>query len=151
MAKSIINFWDRIQKNGDCWEWTGAISHNGYGLTTRKNKSVSTHRLAYELVYGPIPDGLIVCHKCDNKRCIRPDHLFAGTHKDNTLDAVKKNRLNTSKGSSHYLAKLNEDKVREIRRLRKQGMSHIEIAKIFNIHSSLSCQITTGTAWRHIT
>lgn len=76
-----------------CWNWTGFINPKGYGQLSFKRRTVRAHRLAWALAYGPIPDGLCVCHRCDNRRCVRPDHLFIGTNLDNMRDMVAKGRL----------------------------------------------------------
>lgn len=91
-------FWDKVNKTDDCWNWTGAVINSGYGtFFIAKVNGVSrlklAHRVAWELANGPIPEGLFVLHRCDNRRCVRPDHLFLGTAKDNTHDAMRKGRL----------------------------------------------------------
>ena len=87
-------FWARVSKTDNCWEWTGSKSR-GYGSFSmgREYGTKRSHRMSYEMAYGPIPEGLFVCHHCDNPGCVRPDHLFVGTHADNMLDAIKKGRL----------------------------------------------------------
>ena len=89
-------FWLRVKKGKKCWEWQGGISPSGYGRMHCLNLEVPSHRLAYLLSVGDIPPSLLVLHHCDNKRCVRPRHLFVGTVKDNSLDALKKGRLNLS-------------------------------------------------------
>lgn len=86
-------FWPRVLKTDKCWEWTGGLDRQGYGKFYNQRGAPRAHRFSYELAFGPIPQGKLVCHHCDNPKCIRPDHLFIGTHKDNTQDAVRKNRL----------------------------------------------------------
>lgn len=76
----------------DCWNWTGQVSSDGYGKITRANRSVRAHRLAYEVWNGPIPEGLLVRHTCDNTLCINPQHLLTGTPKDNTRDMIERGR-----------------------------------------------------------
>lgn len=100
--KSIDSFWSYVDKSGDgCWPWTAGYSGPGYGVFHSKG----THRVAYELAYGEIPVGKLICHKCDNPACCRPDHLFVGTHKDNSQDMTKKGRargLNSGKTICKY-------------------------------------------------
>ena len=86
-------FWSYVKKTATCWLWTGAVSTDGYGKTTRHGKTMRAHRLAWELTNGEIPRGKIVCHNCDVPLCCRPGHMFVGTPRDNTLDALAKGRL----------------------------------------------------------
>ena len=103
----------KINKTNGCWEWQGS-KRNGYGRmiigsrTDGTRKTVSTHRLSYELHYGEIPQGMEICHKCNNPCCINPDHLFAGTRQDNIDDRERKGRNNPPKGEKHAKAKLTE-------------------------------------------
>jgi len=85
--------YDRTEKDeNDCWNFKGAL-RNGYGAIKYKGKICGTHRVSFEIANGKIPDGLLVCHKCDNKKCVNPNHLFLGTYKDNTQDCLKKGRM----------------------------------------------------------
>jgi len=79
-------------REGDCLVFTGSRNKAGYGVTQFQNYKSVAHRIAYALTNGPIPKGLLVCHKCDNPPCINPEHLFLGTHKDNALDMHAKGR-----------------------------------------------------------
>lgn len=97
-------FWSRMDKSKECWPWIGKLNReNGYGQV-RISGTIRpvVHRVAWELTYGPIPEGLLVCHHCDNPACCRPDHLFLGTMKDNIQDAVKKGRVGAQKYPDRY-------------------------------------------------
>lgn len=85
-------FWSRVQKTDGCWDWTAALSHYGYGEFYLGETSYRAHRVSWILLCGEIPPGLCVCHHCDNRKCVRPDHLFLGTHNDNMQDMKQKDR-----------------------------------------------------------
>lgn len=90
-------FWPKVQITANpnkCWEWAGGLSPNGYGVigSSSSGDRYSAHRLAYKLTHGDIPDGLFVLHKCDNRKCCNPNHLWAGTHLENVSDMMAKHR-----------------------------------------------------------
>jgi hypothetical protein len=144
---------------GPCWIWTGCISTSGhrYGLMGYRYITNSTHRIAWVLENGDIPNKLHVLHKCDEPSCCRPSHLFLGTNRDNTLDRTRKGR--TAKGirhgshthperrpigETHGRTKLSSDDVREIRRMRKEGVAGTEIARRFGRSFSAIYMILAG-------
>lgn len=122
-----------VSRSG-CWEWTGGKSH-GYGQVRVHevwgSDPVYVHRLSYILHHGPIPDGLNVCHHCDNTVCFNPEHLFLGTHADNVADMVAKRRHGI--GIANGMAKLTDQQVKAIRVLKAEGISQREIAKMFGV------------------
>lgn len=89
----MLRFFDKIEKTDTCWNFKGASRGNGYGAFKLSGKVVDAHRVSYMLHHGDIPDGLQVCHSCDNRKCVNPDHLFLGTGKDNMQDCKNKGRI----------------------------------------------------------
>ena len=109
-------FWRSVDTSGDCWLWTACLWPNGYGRISVKGRAVGTHRVAYELAYGPIPTGMFVCHKCDVPACVNPDHLFLGTNTDNVRDMWAKGR---GKGLDPHNGKLTRfQRVQAVERVR---------------------------------
>lgn len=87
-------FWEKVDRSGDCWAWIGHVGSEGYGYFRMPKRPVYAHRMSYELANGAIPDGLVVMHKCDNPRCVRPEHLALGTQSENIRDCFKRGRAN---------------------------------------------------------
>lgn len=144
-------FWSRVEKTEACWLWTGLLSWKGYGITAVHQRHVGAHRLAYELAYGPIPPGMFICHHCDNRRCVRPDHLFLGTAQDNTDDMLRKGRESWAVGERGGLAVLTEAQVREAReRYRRGEGSHRSLALEYGISKGAMCHILTYRTWKHV-
>ena len=94
--KTRVNVPDNWETIDVCWEWNANKDRDGYGRISDRKKQYKSHRVSWEICYGPIPEGLLVLHKCDNPSCVNPNHLFLGTHKDNTIDMFNKGRENVS-------------------------------------------------------
>ena len=143
-------FWPKVDIRGpdDCWEWLAGKNYKGYGILMRK-ESKKAHRIAYELTYGPIPNGLHICHHCDNPGCMNPTHLFAGTDMDNTADCIRKGRF--IKGEQNGQAKLTSEQVLSIRGEYSQGnTSYPKLGVKYNVDPSTIGKIINQETWRHI-
>jgi hypothetical protein len=142
-------FWRNVQCNiGGCWVWTGDSVLQNYGVIYYQKKSWRTSRLIWTMMHGSIPDGLFVCHKCDNPRCVNPAHLFLGTHDDNVADKVAKSRQ--ARGEGFGRSKLTDDAVREIRSLYASGVNSVEIGKRFGIDKSTAWAVIKRVTWKHV-
>lgn len=148
-------FWSRVDRTGECWNWTGSGKGvgAGYGQISRggdKGQSVLVHRLSWELHNGEIPNGLHVLHRCDNPRCVRPDHLFLGTNADNMADKVSKRRHRTPNGEGNGSAKLTTEAVFQIRSQYESGLSQSNIAAAFGVSQTLVSAIVRRRLWAHV-
>lgn len=152
-------FWSHVDKAGGCWLWQGALYPNGYGVASRMDRTQTTaHRIAWELTNGPIPDGLLVLHHCDNRRCVNPAHLFLGTQQDNMDDMWAKgrgatgNRLNhpSQQGENNRAAQLTGAQVREIKTCLERGMRQCDVMRRFGLTRSNVWAIAHGVSWAHI-
>ncbi len=139
----------------DCKEWLGAVRSDGYGIFQiadggpRYTSSHYAHRVSYELFVSDIPKGLCVLHKCDNRKCVNPDHLFIGTNKDNTADMMKKERGALKRGSKNPCAKLTESNIKDIFDF-SGTLSQREIAKKFNVTQGLITNILNHRSWKTV-
>jgi hypothetical protein len=147
------HFWSRVDRSGDgCWLWQGTIGNRGYGRTSYQNRTIGAHRLAWIYARGHIPDGQVVCHRCDNPPCVRPDHLFLGTFADNSADMVRKGRaVNGPKGVTHPFAKFTEDQVREIRRrYASADVSTHQLAREYGVGAMTIWRVATHRSYRSV-
>ena len=161
-------FWSRVDKRGPkipyvwgrCWVWNRYLnSTSGYGMvrptTARGQKEFATltaHRVAWELVYVPIPAGVLVLHRCDNRACVRPSHLFLGDDKANSEDMKQKGRERKAHGEEQHLAKLTARKVRQIRKERKKTLPTPlkRLAKRHDVSMVAVSWAATGKTWAHV-
>lgn len=155
-------FWARVNKTATCWIWTGSISRtDGYGVHHRPTGYKMAHRVAYELTHGPIPDGLIAMHACDNPPCVNPDHLQLGTKLDNNRDSMAKGRRRTTppRGENeNHSRKLTWADVLEIRRrhplplpttTRPKGHTLTGTARDMGVCVSTVRHIALGVKWKY--
>jgi hypothetical protein len=165
-------FWAKVNKNGpvpahrpelgECWLWTAKKNHSGYGMIREGGQETSflqAHRYSWMLHYGRIPEDKLVCHKCDTPLCIRPEHLFIGTAKDNTQDAIRKGRM--SIGEANPRATLTDFDVALIRhkysiapvstggKKKKRGVLQ-RLASAFGVSKATIINIVSGQTWKHL-
>lgn len=148
-------FWQNVVKGtgDDCWLWTGGTTEAGYGQLSiggRGGKLVYAHRFSFSLHFTESIEGKEVCHDCDNPPCVRPDHLFAGTHTNNMADAASKGRLpgNGLKGDSHPLSKLTSEQVETIRaRYKEGGVLQRVLAAEFSVTQRTISRIVLHQNW----
>jgi hypothetical protein len=145
-------FWLNVGVSDDtsaCWEWKISRFKSGYGKTQISQKTERSHRVAYIIQNGNIPDGLHVLHTCDNRACCNPNHLFLGTQQDNMIDKVRKGKQ--IRGETHPLSKLLDEQIREIRdRYSKGGITHNELALEFGVCRRAIGKIINKKHWKHI-
>ena len=145
--------WKRTARDGDCWVWQGCKDGGGYGTISVGGRPLKTHRLAWQLTYGAIPAGMLVCHHCDRPSCINPQHPFLGTNADNMQDKVRKGRRNGGggwhkiRGGNNGSAKLTEKQVAAMRALHCQGVSERRVASSFGISKSQVHRIVCHQNW----
>jgi hypothetical protein len=148
-------FWALVEKGPGCWNWKGCDDgQQGYGRIKYEQRNIGAHRASWLLHFGEIPDGLHVCHGCDNPKCVRPEHLFLGTNEENRADCVAKGRqkCGDNRGSRHGMSKVTEVDVKAIRAAyipQKHG-NKAKIAAQFGISESAVVQIIWRKRWQHL-
>lgn len=136
-----------------CMLWTGTLRGRKpqlYGDICVNRKHLYAHRYAWERVHGPVPVGMIVCHRCDEPRCCNVEHLFLGTNADNSADMVAKGRNRPKRGSKNSMAKMTESSVREMRALYASGVPQIELRRMFGLSAGNTFRIVHGLRWTHV-
>lgn len=156
-AKDRERFWGKVHKGGPvpehcselgrCWEWT-ACTQYGYGQfgLSRPRRLELTHRYSWELANGPAGE-MCVLHKCDNRRCVNPAHLFLGTRTDNMADKVRKGRQSRGENAGTVLT---AETVRQIREWRARGISRYRIAKMLALSQGTIAAVIQGRTWKHV-
>lgn len=146
-------FWAKVQKAGpdECWDWTGDTADTGYGQVRLNGRRIGAHRMSV-MLDGRNPAGLLVCHSCDNRACVNPQHLWVGTYSDNLRDAYQKGRRPPSfpepcRGERHGGAKLTVDRVRAIR---ASADSHSALGRLYGVSEGTIRRARDGTTWGHV-
>jgi hypothetical protein len=144
-AAIVERFMAKVSKNADtgCWDW-GSTVVGQYGAFTISNKLKKAHRVSYCIHIGDIGCGLIVCHRCDNPLCVNPEHLFIGTHKDNSRDMSSKGRVSSRHGELHPMGRLTID---DVDRIRSSDMNSADAAEMFGVHRTHINRIRSGSRW----
>lgn len=169
LERSAGRFWSKVDKSGECWTWRAGFNPAGYGKFKLsydgKSHTVPSHRVSFMLSNGSIPTGMVVCHKCDNPKCVNPSHLWLGTPAENMVDKVEKGRQarghslsmaiagkikNQVRGTRCHSAILNERNIIEIREMIFAGMTQREVARMFGVSFQTICNIVNRKSWRHV-
>lgn len=156
-------FWAKINKNGPvpphlpelgpCWMWTGSVfeKRGGYGqFAVKHGVVVRAHRFSWELHFGPIPEGVWILHRCDVRRCCRPDHLFSGNGQSNSDDMKSKGRERKAIGVENGKSFLDEDTIRLIRHEHEHGLGYKRLSFRFGISPSHAREIVKRHIWNHV-
>ena len=152
MSKLTERFWSKVDGNdpNECWNWTAGKQANGYGAFVYAGKTRYAHRFSWLLHFGTIPEGMFVCHHCDNPGCVNPKHLFLGTQTDNMQDAITKGRI--GRGEKHRNSKLTEVQVLAIRaEYQYHGKNKARVlAKKHGVTTTTINRVVTRKTWKHI-
>ena len=138
----------QINEETGCWEWQGTVNHKGYGMTSYRGHHTTVHRAAAHAYLGmPLDSPMHVLHRCDNRRCFNPDHLFLGTNLDNVRDRDQKGRRTAPRGEASHSAKLTADDVLAIRAALQAKVPHRKIAAQYGVCRKHVYDIAVGDAW----
>lgn len=142
-------FWQKVHVIGECWTWTASRNGKGYGKFWDGERIASAHRFSFEQRVGPIPPGQMVLHRCDNRACVRPDHLFLGTQLDNMRDMIDKGRRGYTgmPGERNPKAKLTPEQVAELRHRFEHGEIRADLAREFGVGWTAVDRIVKRVGW----
>lgn len=149
-TNTISDFLNAIDKTETCWIWTGNINSKGYGRMMLSGYPLTAHRISYVYHNGSIPDGMFVCHTCDNRKCVNPDHLFLGTIQDNNKDRAVKKRDADRRGELSPLSRLTANQIVVIREAITRGYRNKDIQRYFKLSSSHVSAIKYRRRWAHV-
>jgi hypothetical protein len=141
----VARFWAKVKKGTGCWLWTGATSSYGYGKLHIRKSTVDAHRISWEVANGIIPLGMSVLHRCDNPLCVRPSHLFLGTHRENMQDKTQKGR--GLFGERNGRCKLTP---KDVRFIRSSPLAATSLRRMFCVSDGTIRDIRAGRSWRHL-
>lgn len=143
-------FWSKVDKEGYCWEWKAGKFSNGYGQFFDGKNKICAHRFAYIDTFGPIKNNLLVCHKCDNRSCVNPNHMFLGTQKENLADMQAKDRkINAdTSGIKNGRAIIGEHEVLLMRELYACDLPITTIARLFKVSETQTARIVKRQSWK---
>ena len=149
---SLERFWSKVAKvDSGCWEWQGSLTLRGYGQSYFTGTSKGAHQVSW-LIHHEVWPKLYVLHKCDNRKCINPDHLFLGNAVDNRRDCVKKGRakFNPKKGENAPNSRLTNEQVKDIKNKIKSGIRSVDLAREYSVSRNYIGMIKRGSTWRNI-
>ena len=143
--------WLKLNEQTGCLEWTGTKTPYGYGRIRISQRAYLAHRVAFIRAHGLIPEGMYVCHQCDNPSCCNPEHLFLGTQTENMADMYKKGRQPNRLGENNSASKLTDDQVRQIRMMYAEGgISQGALGRQFDVSTVMIGLIVRREKWKHI-
>jgi len=144
-------FWGKVEKSPTCWLWRAGKRRRGYGHFWVKGRGIIASRFSWELANGPIPHDLNVLHACDNPPCVRPDHLFLGTKKENYDDSFNKGRSTQPRiGKANPISRLLESEIKEIRKRYESGETQPKLGQEFGVTRSAIGKVVRRETWRHV-